>query len=72
MNTRIQRCHVDLTTNTTFMLFNFSLPATTNIHVYFSVEDPRDLSKNGYEYVGTEDMSKLLLTLNASGTLYSF
>lgn len=71
-NTRINRCFVDLTTNTTYMEFNFSLPANTNIHAYFSVIDPRNPQLNGYSYVGTDDVTTLTIKLQSLGNTYLY
>lgn len=54
------------------MDFNFSLTAATTIHAYFSVIDPTTPEKDGYEYVGLEDLSQLNITLLALGTTYFF
>lgn len=72
MNNRINQCYVNTTDNTTWMLFDFGLPANTRIYVKFSVLDPRNLELDGYEYVGTEDLSQLQLTVLAQGTVYTF
>jgi hypothetical protein len=45
------------------MQFNFSLPANTNIHAYFSVVDPRNPQLNGYSYIGVEDINQISIKL---------
>jgi hypothetical protein len=63
---------VDLTTNTTYMQFNFSLPPNTNIHAYFSVIDPRNPQLNGYSYIGAEDVNQINIKLESTSNTYLF
>lgn len=54
------------------MQFNFSLPASINIHAYFSVIDPRNPQLNGYSYLGAEDINQLDIKLESSTNTYLF
>jgi hypothetical protein len=36
------------------MFFEFDLPELTPINVYFSIQDPTSLEKNGFKYIGSD------------------
>ena len=72
MNNRVHNCVVDWATNSTYMKFQFALPNNVSIHVYFSTEDPRDQAINGYSYIGSDDVSKVSLTLQSGSFSYLF
>jgi hypothetical protein len=53
-NTRVQKCENDFDNKKITMFFEFDLPLTEWINVYFSIQDPMNREINGFRYVGSD------------------
>ena len=62
-NNRIQRCVLDTTNKLIYMLVDFAIPAGKPIHVYFSILDPKQPERNGFSYIGSSDIDKVMVEL---------
>lgn len=53
-STRVAKCENDFANKKITMYFEFELPTTEWINVYFSIQNPTNKELNGFEYIGSD------------------